>query len=112
MKSADETLTAWKALVQYFGIAPLHNQVDNHIQLHSQIVHMRGRTEYNGQEVPDNVQDPRFEEAASGRIRPDDWRYHVGENVTRFWHTFSPMQQAMIASDAQRRADAADWNID
>ena len=53
-----------------------------------------------------NIDCPSFQSA--GQIH--DWRNYVGDELEAIWSTFTPVQKLAIARNAQRLADAEDWD--
>jgi hypothetical protein len=38
-----------------------------------------------------------------------EWRRYVSEEVQEIWHTFTPLQKAALARQAQEQADQEEW---
>jgi hypothetical protein len=52
------------------------------------------------------VDDPQWEHP--GRVH--DWRNHIGAGAKAIWHTFTPEQRMVLASDADERAGCEHWD--
>lgn len=61
---------------------------------------------YRSHDKQEDVDDPQWDHA--GRVH--DWRNHVGKEVQKIWHTFTPHQRMVLAADADDRAGNEHWD--
>ena len=54
----------------------------------------------------EDYENPQWEKAE----KIHDWRNYISEDMQIIWDTFTPLQQRLIADNAQETADAEDWD--
>lgn len=54
----------------------------------------------------DNYQNPDWPDV--GGVH--DWRNYINDNLRGIWHTFTSIQQLVIAENAQDQADNEEWD--
>jgi len=52
--------------------------------------------------------DPSWEQCDFVKVR--EWRRYVSEDVRKIWHTFTPLQKAVLARQAKDQADQEEWD--
>lgn len=61
------------------------------------------------EQVPADYREPDFNELKKMGKHVHQWRSYISEAMQRIWSTFSDVQKAIIATNAQGIADREEW---